>query len=477
MKIRRLRISRFRCLETFEWSPKPGLNCLIGPGDVGKSTVLNAIALLLAPYPQTAASEFDYFKRGLDQGFEIEACIGQLDLARLAGERQLPPLQGWVNGQVVPLPDENGAEPALVCRVRGTSDMEIVHEILNAAGEAYTFSVGLRRKMAFALLAGDERTPRDLRLSPGSVLDRYLGRPGIRPALHRAIADASANMQVPTELVESMDRLRDLFRRARLPTDLRIGIVPSLGTSLAGTAALMSGANAEEAIPVALAGSGTRNLALIEIAAGMSETAPIVLVDEPEKGLEPYRQELLCNRIGNVVGEDGQAFISTHASGVLQCMPRGAVWRVGSVGPPACLEDDQLTRLLEHDPNAFFARLPVVCEGDTEVGLLAAYMKTSLPYDFAAAGIHLVDGRGQPDALRTLEAFLSSGMTCAGFVDNEENHSGLRDRIGRRCVLAVWGDAKNIEEAVAKYLPADRLGRIIQWAAESKETEERYLII
>ncbi|MDF9176679.1 AAA family ATPase, partial [Enterobacter hormaechei] len=45
--IRQLEILNFRAVRQLKWSPSPGLNCLIGPGDTGKSTVLDAIDLAL----------------------------------------------------------------------------------------------------------------------------------------------------------------------------------------------------------------------------------------------------------------------------------------------------------------------------------------------------------------------------------------------------------------------------------------------
>jgi UvrD-like helicase C-terminal domain len=54
--IRRLTIKRFRGLHQFEWLPAPGLNVILGGGDVGKTTVLEAIALLLR-YPIVICDE------------------------------------------------------------------------------------------------------------------------------------------------------------------------------------------------------------------------------------------------------------------------------------------------------------------------------------------------------------------------------------------------------------------------------------
>jgi putative ATP-dependent endonuclease of OLD family len=69
--IRKLTIQRFRGLETFDWRPAPGMNVILG-GDVGKTTVLEAIALLLSPSNAAVVSESDYWKRDSTQEFVIE---------------------------------------------------------------------------------------------------------------------------------------------------------------------------------------------------------------------------------------------------------------------------------------------------------------------------------------------------------------------------------------------------------------------
>ena len=47
--IRLLTIKTFRGIKELAWRPSPGLNVILGGGDVGKTTILDAIALLLSP--------------------------------------------------------------------------------------------------------------------------------------------------------------------------------------------------------------------------------------------------------------------------------------------------------------------------------------------------------------------------------------------------------------------------------------------
>lgn len=48
MEIRHLRVENFRGTATLDWAPGDPFCCLIGPGDAGKSTVLDAVEAALS---------------------------------------------------------------------------------------------------------------------------------------------------------------------------------------------------------------------------------------------------------------------------------------------------------------------------------------------------------------------------------------------------------------------------------------------
>jgi len=74
-QIRKLRIQRFRDIQSITWLPAEGMNVILGGGDVGKTTVLEAIALLLSPSNTAVISEADYWARDSAQEFVIEAVM------------------------------------------------------------------------------------------------------------------------------------------------------------------------------------------------------------------------------------------------------------------------------------------------------------------------------------------------------------------------------------------------------------------
>lgn len=469
MIIRQLSIRRFRGIEALTWRPAPGLNCLIGPADSGKSTLLAAINLLLAPRPATQASEFDYRNRQVANGFEIEAVIGALSDECQAALR-VPPFWGWVDGRVVDLPDADGqAEPVLRVRARGTPDLEVVHEFVPPHEEpAEPFTVAHRRRMLLSAVSNDELGARDLRLGAGGLLDRHLGHDGVRAQVQRAVSAASVRLEPPERMRAALDRLEARFADSGLPDDLHLAVMPPHGTSLVGMVALVAGEDPATAVPLVCSGTGTRRMALLQLAAALIDGVPIVTADEPERGLEPYRQRALMAQLRSLVGDTGQAFVTTHAPAVLGCAADAAVWRCRRGAEPARVNGPVLARLMRDDPESLLARIPVICEGKTEIGVLSVLVPHLFNVDIDQEGYRLVDGRGQRGAIDTATALADQGIACGAFLDNEDFDQGRRQRLlDRRDVAAgAWTEVRNIEEAVAQWLPFEQLDAVVNLAGE-----------
>ena len=73
--IRKLSIRRYRGFETLEWRPGPTMNLILGGGDVGKTTILNAVGLLLSASNATAVSEAVSWRRDNTAEFSIEGVV------------------------------------------------------------------------------------------------------------------------------------------------------------------------------------------------------------------------------------------------------------------------------------------------------------------------------------------------------------------------------------------------------------------
>ena len=116
-----LKIERYRGIRELRWCPAPGINCLIGPGDVGKTTILEAIATVLSGAPGRVASEHDYFNGEVSEGYTIEVLLGDLDDELLSAWPAAPLWTWWADRCVVqadPDPDGEGVLCVRACASR-----------------------------------------------------------------------------------------------------------------------------------------------------------------------------------------------------------------------------------------------------------------------------------------------------------------------------------------------------------------------
>ena len=91
---------------------------------------------------------------------------------------------------------------------------------------------------------------------------------------------------------EALKALDLVFKMKSLPDGLDLAITGGQGLSITALIGLTAKCEGVQ-LPLASWGSGTRRFAALAIAEQNQGEAPITLVDEVERGLEPYRQRLL----------------------------------------------------------------------------------------------------------------------------------------------------------------------------------------
>lgn len=470
-EIKRLHIQRFRGIRDLTWQPGLGLNLLLGGGNVGKTTLLEAIGLLLNPTTSYTLADSDYFGRRVEDEFLIEAVMA------LPEDVNRQPGMAWPwewDGQDAVLagieaPDEavapGVARPSVYrVRVRGTADLELIYEIVQPDDNVVVFSAGLRREIGLVRLLGDDRNDRDLRLVQGSNLDRLINDRGLRARLGHELAADSVDRHLDVEPRARLKLLDVQFVARRLPTQLGLALTGSAGQSINALIGLTADKEGV-VLPLVTWGAGTRRLAALAIGDALQDGHPITLVDELERGLEPYRQRQLVRRIA---AGQGQTFVTTHSAPVLSAATGAAVWYVDTGGQVGELPTDKVSRHLARDPEAFLARLSIVAEGATEVGFLREQLEHALP-GWRDMGVYITDGGGNDDALALLEALSLGGVKFGGFVDNENRCAGrwhaVKERV--RELLFQW-DAGNMEQNVIPMFPAEQVRALIEDPADEK---------
>ena len=462
-QIRKLSIERFRGIESLTWIPDEGVNVILGGGDAGKSTILDAISLLLHPSNTFTLTEADYWRREVDKEFCIEAVMSIPESCGLHSQSKNAWPWMW-NGADAIVPDieakgsPQNDDPVFRVRVRGTSDFDLLFEVRQPNDDLDHFSVAVRRAVGLVRLSSDDRNDRDLRLIQGSALDRLLSDKTLRSRLGKLLGASDVEAQLTPSAKQKLTELDAAFAKRTLPNELGLGLSGTQGFSINALIGLTAKKDDVE-LPLAVWGAGTRRLAALEVAAIHHGDNPITVVDEAERGLEPYRQRVL---VEDLEKSQSQVFLTTHSNAVLRAVDTASLWYMDTRGKVGRLPKKAAAHE-RRDPAIFLSRFAVVAEGITEVGFVTALLRRAIGDDLQRRGVWISDAGGNDAALDLLDGLSKSGLKFAGFADDEGTHPGrwnaLKQTMQER--LFRWKSGC-LEENIIRTLDDSHLEQLIE---------------
>src|SRR5690625_2197144 len=135
MMLRLLRIVHFRGIESVTWKTDRHLIGLIGAGDSTKTTLLDAIGLVLSPTNYLQFTDADFFSLNLTRDIVIEAVVTDLP-DNLVKESQLGKDRSGIlpDGTLVHDPIDQ-AEECLVIRLTVNPELDPVWEVIRPASD------------------------------------------------------------------------------------------------------------------------------------------------------------------------------------------------------------------------------------------------------------------------------------------------------------------------------------------------------
>lgn len=460
--ILKLAIRNFRGVQELDWLPSAGMNFILGGGDSGKTTVLEAVDLLFSPSTAFNVSETDYWMRETATIFTVEAVV------RLGAEIDINTQPSmaypwhWDGKEaVVPNNIEENGENDEVYRFRFTANdqQETSWEIVQPDSSTIRFSVGLRRQIGLVSLPSDDRNDKDLRLVYGSALDRHIGDPSLRSRIGKQVAGINLQDELSDEAKKALAALDTKFEEKALPSGVSIGLASSRGVSIGALVSLLAQKSEGIQLPLASWGAGTRRLASLEIGAANTNAPSFITVDEIERGLEPYR---LRQFLADLIEQDGQKFVTTHSPIAIGAALDAHLWYMDSSGRLGSLPSELVGKQQKNDPETFLSRVAVIAEGITEVGFLNHLLELALGRNPLDHGIRVCNGQGNDHTGRLLQALDQAGLTFAGLADNEGVKVGvwaaLKGRMGD--LLLQWEEGCT-EEAVISAIPDDQIPALI----------------
>jgi hypothetical protein len=464
MQIRQLKIKNFRGIASLVWCPRDAFCCLIGAGDSGKSTILDAAEAALNSR-WFSFSESDFLAGDTSNAIQIEVTVGELSRTLKSDERFGLYIRGWTQDGELRDEPEGADEPVLTVRLSVDATLEPVWELTCERAESQrTLSNRDRALFGLVRLAGDDA--RHLAWGQGSVLSRLTGdnkeAAGRLAEAYRAARD-SAQLGEITSLAQTAAAAESFAKN--LGAYVQGSYEPGLELGRSG---FSSGSIAlhDDGIPLRLAGLGTRRLATLAIQKSAITEGAIILVDEIEHGLEPHRiigaisQLKAGQNLALATGLPlGQVLLTTHSDIALaECGAQSLHVIKTSRGDRMTTAKKAeapvpIATLLRFTPRALFARRILVCEGMTEVGLLLG-VREQWPArhhgkPIEQMGVAIADGNGSQAPEMAL-ALAALGYSTAIFMDSDVP---LPEQVAEALRVAgvhvyEYGQGLNTEQAI-----------------------------
>jgi putative ATP-dependent endonuclease of the OLD family len=480
--IRKIEIQNFRGIKELVWLPSAGINCLIGPGDSGKSSILDAIDYCVGARRNIQFTDADFHGLDVEQPIRISVTIGELDDALKNMDAYGLYVRSFDarSGEIEDEP-EKGYETVLTVRLTVAGDLEpawsMVSDRADAQGLARTLNWGDRVRIAPTRIG----VMADYHLSwgRGSVLNRMSEeRADASAALAKAARDARAAFgdDAQDQLGETLKIVAATAKELGIPVGggIRAMLDAHAVSFIGGTISLHD----EEGIPLRGLGVGSTRLLIAGLQRKAASESSILLMDETEHGLEPHRIIRLLGSLGAKESRPPlQVFMTTHSPVVLRelsgkqlfVVRRGdeshEIIRVGTA--------DGIQSTIRLYPDAFLAPSVLVCEGASEVGLvrgLDQFRTSEGKESISACGVALVDcGGGDPDRCFSRgAAFRALGYRTAILRDDDtEPTEAIEEAFtADGGTVIAWRDGRALEDELFLSLSDEAVGQMIDRAIE-----------
>lgn len=491
-KIRVVQVENFRGLRSLRWLPSGGINCVIGTGDSGKSTLLDAIDLCLTAKRNIQFNDTDFHMLDVEKPISISVTIGELGEALKNLDAYGLYLRSFdrATGAIDDEPEKDG-ETVLTVNLTVGSDLEPVWTLISDRATAQ----GAVRNLSWADRAAISPTrigsyaENNLSWRRGSVLNKLSDeKPDASAALVKAARDARAGFgdQAGKQLEETLKIV------GTTATDLGIPYGASMKALLDAHSASFSGGTIslhnDAGVPLRALGLGSARLLVAGLQRKADQQSSIVLIDELEHGLEPHRIVRLLDSIGaKEKVPPMQAFVTTHSPVVLRELSgkQLSVLRANADSHDAKLvgDGDAVQSTLRLYPDAFLATTVLVCEGASEVGLIRGLDQYRCDLGMramTAAGVSLVDAAGVSKIYKRVSAFEELGYRVAVLRDDDvqpdANDESMFEILGGE--VFKWRAGRTLEDELFASLSAAAIQKLLLKAIDfqGQDLVEAHLI-
>jgi putative ATP-dependent endonuclease of the OLD family len=404
--------------------------CVIGPGDSGKSTVLDAIDLCLGARRNAHFTDADFHGLDVTKPLTVALTLGELDDALKSMEGYGLFLRGFdpETGEVEDEPEKAG-ETVLTLRMTVSSDLEPSWTLYSDRAAAQDVTRGLTWGDRIRLAPTRIGVLADINLgwARGSVLNRLSEeRPELSAALAKAARDARMAFgdEVEQQLGGTLEIVNETARRLGIPVGevVRATLGAHDVSFRGGTISLHD----EAGVPLRSLGIGSIRLLIAGLQRAAAQQSTIILVDELEHGLEPHRIKRFLDSLGAKEASPVQVFATTHSPVAVRELSGDQLYVLRRSGQRHEARvvgiDDAIQSTVRLYPDAFLAPSVLVCEGASEAGLLRGLDQYRVDQGMSslnALGVALVDSGGAEKIHERASAFDALGYHTAVLRDDD----------------------------------------------------------
>lgn len=501
MKLVNLKIRNFRGIRELDWNIKGNMICLMGPGDSTKSTILLALEYLFTPAWNLAISESDFYQRKTDSPIEISAIVTDLP-EKFLDEDKFGLLLGFFysphNGTVSENQEDDN-QPAIMIALTIKDDFEPVWEVispksLNYQNEPRKINSQDRKLLGVAHIG--DYIDSDLTWGRNSAISRLTSEltnqtnqvPKLLADLERQILLALQNPNL-NDLDQAIEAFKTNCQLLGIDSgeDLKAGIDPNRVSLRQGAIALFDGN-----LPLTIRGAGTRRLMAMAAHKASVKEGAIILIDEIENSLEPYRLRHLIRQLRPQEKQKHQVIFTTHSSVAIEECFADELFVVRNENGKIIIHhiDNKLQSVVRKASECFLARKIVVCEGKTEEGFLIGIEQNywqprrrgrNMKYQsLAETGVTPVLGEGDSSPQMAVD-LLSLGYEVVFFGDSDKVNDlkvSPEEMQKQGIAVVLWekdhttGEGLAIEQRLCLDLPIDALPELINLAIELKQKND-----
>jgi putative ATP-dependent endonuclease of the OLD family len=495
-KIIQLGIKNYRGIKdlSLSFSPNQNLFCLIGRGDSGKTTVLEAISSVLSPNWNLSFYDTDFYDCNVNNDIEISASL-------------------------IGFPDSYLSDNKFGLYIRGfdTKTQKIIDDVIsnNFPDEiipVLTIKLIIDKSLEPQWVVSNNRDQEDKPISSADRghLNCYLisdyvdshfswnkGNPLYALLKSTASVDESQNNNIIIECLRDAKKEIDKMDFAHLDeaTNLVKEGAQILGLNISNIRTTLDSRELsikdgrislhESSIPFRLKGKGAKRLASIAIQATTVQSGGIMLIDEIEQGQEPDRIIQIARSLKE--NSVGQIFISTHSREVICELGAEPLllllkneFNDEIIANQLTIDDEKLQSTVRACPEAFFAQKVIICEGATEVGICRAldgWRKSKHKPPMSFQNCAYVDGNGKNLIFR-VNAINSAGFKTALLCDSDPSEVNDFKSSWKNNGVAIFDCESDLclERQVFQDLPWITILELIDYVIKvHKKTEESLL--